>query len=227
MSQPHQKIMSAHANTKISMQSLRGLSCFSSPRFRSLRAPLPQKPVLLTQKLFYFRGSAAVTIPRDGKRQENQKTPCRCCATNPESSNKGDYFVVLSRSNFIPGTLLSPGSPSGSISRRRPPRLPPRVFLFFSYFPSTAPITLSVFSCPLPERQRPSEVWQSDKPVTDFPSDCSQTRLSESVLSGGTARLQHQSPINILGGVYFRKDLERSAAPKSLPNQRRRHRRLL
>lgn len=95
--------------------------------------------------------------------------------------------------------------------RRRPPSLPPHVF--FSYFYRAASITLSVFSCPLPEPRRVSEVWQSDKPVTDFPGDCSQTCLSESVCSGSTARLWHQSPINILGESILGRTLRGAQLP--------------
>lgn len=86
-------------------------------------------------------------------------------------------------------------------------------FLAFSYFPSAASITLSVFSCPLPEPQCASEAWQSDKPVTDFPSDCSQTCLSQSVRSGRTAWLRHQSPINILGESIFGRTLRGARLP--------------
>lgn len=116
--------------------------------------------------------------------------------------------------SFIPGTLLSPGPPSGSIAPPPPPSLPATpCFLVFSYFHSTASITLSVFSCPLPELRRASEVWQSDKPVTDFPGDCSQTCLSESVRSGSTARLRHQSPINILRESILGRTLRGAQVP--------------
>lgn len=100
-----------------------------------------------------------------------------------------------------------------SQQRHHPPFLPPLVFLFFSYFHTAASITLSVFSCPLPELRRASEVWQSDKPVTNFPGDCSQTCLSESVRSGSTARLRHQSPINILGESILGRTLRGAQLP--------------